>query len=153
MAPFVYIPVRESTVVAPAVATKSLTSPDGSSGGTSSTTGGHSPRPITKQICFVESKAEGTPELVVGQLAVTLVVQAGKEPPAVFRVHKVPFLGADVGISGNRANFGTSVARRCLGRPNANFPAIVKNETIGTSVLENGVVIFILVELDTPNFT
>ncbi len=72
------LPMRESTVVSTA---KSFASSNCSTSSSSSTTCWNSPRPVTKKIGFIESKAKGTPELVVSQLSVTLVIQAGKEPP------------------------------------------------------------------------
>ena len=37
-----------------------------------------------------------------------------------------------------------------LWRPDADFVSIVEDETAGTPVLEDGVVVLVLVELDTP---
>ena len=35
-----------------------------------------------------------------------------------------------------------------MGRPDTDLPTVVKNETIRTTVLENGVIVFVLIEFD-----
>jgi len=85
----------------------------------------------------------------MGQGAISIVVQAGKEPPAVFRVNKITFLAAYIGIPGNRPDFRAAIARSSLSRPDTNFPSVIKDQSIGASIFKDGVVIFILVELDT----
>ena len=37
-----------------------------------------------------------------------------------------------------------------LGRPDADLPAVVKDEAVGAAVLKDGVVVLVLVELDAP---
>lgn len=44
-------------------------------------------------------------------------------------------------------NFAGTVARGGLRGPDAHFPAVVENQTVGAAVLEDGVVILVLVEL------
>ena len=64
------------------------------------------PGPVTLQASFVEGQSEGTPELIVGECAVALVIPAGVEPPAVLRVDKESFTGTDIFISWYGEYFG-----------------------------------------------
>lgn len=108
------------------------------------------PGPVADKLALVKGQAEGTPELVVGEPAVATVVQAGVEPPAVLGVLEVSLARADVGALGDGADLGGAVAGGGLGRPDAHLPPLVKDQAGRTPVLEDGVVVFKLVELDTP---
>ena len=78
------------------------------------------------------------------------MVQAGVEPPAVLGVLEVSLARADVGALGDGADLGGAVAGGGLGRPDAHLPPLVKDQAGRTPALEDGVVVFKLVELDTP---
>jgi hypothetical protein len=84
------------------------------------------------------------PEFVVSEGSVSLVVEASVEPAAVLRVDEVSFGGADVRIRWHWPDLGRSVARGCLGRPDANLPPFVEDESRGAAVLEDGVVVLVL---------
>ena len=75
------------------------------------------------------------------------MIEAGVEPAAVLRVDEIPFSRADVRIG---SDFRRAVAWSGLRWPDANLPALVKDEAGGAAVLEDGVVVLVLVELDTP---
>ena len=86
----------------------------------------------------------------MGQVTVSFVVKTSKEPSAIFRIHKEAFGTANVRVLRHGPNFGAAVTRSCLRRPHADFPTIVKNEASGTTVLKNGVIVFVLVEFYAP---
>ena len=81
--------------------------------------------------------------------AVTSVVPASVEPPAVFRINKESFSGTNVFIARDREYFGRSITRGCLGGIDAHFVAVVEYQAVWAAVLKDGVVILVLVELDT----
>ena len=81
--------------------------------------------------------------------AIALVVSAGVEPSAVLWIDKEAFTGTDVFILGDGEDLRGSITRRGLGGPHADFIAIIKHKTIRATILENCVVIFVLIELDT----
>jgi len=86
----------------------------------------------------------------VGKGSISLVIPAGVEPAAVLWVDKETLAWADILILWYGEDFRGSIAGRGLGRPDANLPPVVKNKTIGTAVLEYGVVVLVLVELYAP---
>ena len=85
----------------------------------------------------------------MGQSSVTPVVQAGKEPPAVFRVDKVTFSWTDIWTLRDWPDLRGSITWSSLGWPDTYLPTFIKDEASWTSVFKNGVVVFELVELDT----
>ena len=85
----------------------------------------------------------------MSERSVSIVVTASKKPAAVLGVDEVALGGADIFISGNREDFRGAIAGRGLGRPDADLPAVVKDEAVGAAVLEDGIVVLVLVELDT----
>ena len=106
------------------------------------------PGPVAEELLLVEGEPEGAPELVVREVAVSLVVEAGEEPAAVLGVDKVPLGRAGVVLPGDGGDLGAAVARGRLGRPHAHLPTVVEHEAFRTTILEDGVVIFVLVEFD-----
>lgn len=80
--------------------------------------------------------------------AVSAVVAAGEEPAAVLGVDEVALGGAGVVLPGHRVDLGGAVAGRGLAGPHAHLPAVVEDEPVGAAVLEDGVVVLVLVELD-----
>jgi hypothetical protein len=76
------------------------------------------------------------------------VVAARKEPAAILGVDKEALPGTDVVVARDGEDLGGAVAGRRLGRPDANLPAVVKDEAIGAAVLKDGVIVLVLVELD-----
>ena len=86
----------------------------------------------------------------MSESSVSLVIEAGVEPAAVLRVDEIPFSRADVRIGRDGSDFRRAVAWSGLRWPDANLPALVKDQAGGAAVLEDGVVVLVLVELDTP---
>ena len=107
------------------------------------------PGPVATQVGLVESQAEGTSELVVGEGAIPVVVPACIEPSTVLRINKESFSGTNVFIARDREYFGRSITRGCLGGIDAHFVAVVEYQAVWAAVLKDGVVILVLVELDT----
>lgn len=89
-----------------------------------------------------------SPEFVVSEGSVSLVVEAGVEPAAVLGVDEVALGGADVRVGRNGSDFRRAVARSGLRRPDADFPSLVKDQAGRAAILEDGVVVLVLVELD-----
>ena len=90
------------------------------------------------------------PELVVCEGSITEMVKACKEPSAVLGVHEESLAGALVVLFRDGENLRGSVTRGGLGRPHTNLPPVVEDEALWTAVLEDGVVVLVLVELDAP---
>ena len=88
------------------------------------------------------------PELVVGESSVSLVIEASVEPAAVLGIDEVALSGADVGVGRDGSDLGRSVARSGLRRPDADFPPLVEDQASRAAILEDGVVVLVLVELD-----
>ena len=107
------------------------------------------PGPVATQVGLVESQAEGTSELVVSEGAIPVVVPACIEPSTVLRINKESFSGTNVFIARDREYFGRSITRGCLGGIDAHFVAVVEYQAVWAAVLKDGVVILVLVELDT----
>ena len=84
----------------------------------------------------------------MGQGTIIRVGQTSEKPATIFRIHKIPLLATNIGIFGHWPDFGTSVTGRGLGGPDAHLPAVVEDQTVGTTVFENGIVVFVLVEFD-----
>ena len=85
----------------------------------------------------------------MSQASIPAVIQASKEPSTIFGVHKITFAGTDILISWNWPNFRWTITRWCLRGPHAYLPSIIKYQPSRTCILEDGVVIFILVEFYT----
>ena len=85
----------------------------------------------------------------MSQCPIRVVSQTSKKPSAIFRIDKISLLRANVWIFRHRSDFWTSVTRSGLRGPNADFPSIIKDKTVGTTIFENGIVILVLVKLDT----
>lgn len=77
------------------------------------------------------------------------MVKTGKEPAAVFGVDKVSLGRTAVVIARNWEDLGRAVARSGLRRPDTDFPSVVKDQSGWTDVLEDGIIVLVLVELDT----
>ena len=76
------------------------------------------------------------------------MVKTRKEPSAVLRVYEESLAWALVVLLRNGEDLGGSVTGRGLGWPHADLPAVVEDETLRAAVLEDGVVVLVLVELD-----
>jgi hypothetical protein len=77
------------------------------------------------------------------------VVPTGKKPAAIFRINKESLSRTDVVVSWDGKDLWWAVTGGGLGRPHTHLPAVIKDKGGGTAILKDGVVIFILVELDT----
>ena len=95
-------------------------------------------------------KIDVLPELVVCEGPITEMVKTRKEPSAVLRVYEESLAWALVVLLRNGEDLGGSVTGRGLGWPHADLPAVVEDETLRAAVLEDGVVVLVLVELDAP---
>ena len=95
-------------------------------------------------------KIDVLPELVVREGPIAEMVKTSKEPSTVLRVYEESLSWTLVVLLGYREYLRGAVTGRCLGWPHTNLPPVVEDETFWAAVLEDGVVVLVLVELDAP---
>ena len=95
-------------------------------------------------------KIDVLPELVVREGPIAEMVKTSKEPSTVLRVYEESLSWTLVVLLGYREYLRGAVTGSGLGWPHTNLPPVVEDETLGAAVLEDGVVVLVLVELDAP---
>ena len=95
-------------------------------------------------------KIDVLPELVVREGPIAEMVKTSKEPSTVLRVYEESLSWTLVVLLGYREYLRGAVTGSGLGWPHTNLPPVVEDETLRAAVLEDGVVVLVLVELDAP---